>query len=115
MDKPDTHFFELVMSLQGAAMVHMGQLKDPTGQITEPNLDMARHSIDTLSMLQRKMAGNLTNDESQMLEQILYSLRMAFLDASKQPEPDMSKSGEEAKDERAEKTKSENKTGRTEE
>ena len=47
---------------------------------------MARHTIDTLVMIQEKTKGNLTAPESNFLENLLYDLRMGYLRAGKQAE-----------------------------
>jgi hypothetical protein len=72
----------LITSLATQALAAMGQLPDPLdGQIVRrPNL--ARHHIDTLSLLQDKTQGNLSHEESRMLEDVLHQLRMAFVAAS---------------------------------
>jgi hypothetical protein len=51
----------------------------------EPNLDLARHFIDTLAMLQEKTRGNLTLEEKRMLENTVTELRFRFVQASSQP------------------------------
>ena len=50
-----------------------------TGEKRAPNLEQASHVIDVLALLEQKTKGNLTAEERQFLEQILYELRMRFL------------------------------------
>ena len=50
------------------------------------NLPVARHAIDTLGMLQEKTKGNLAAPESNLLENLLYELRMSYLRMVKQDE-----------------------------
>lgn len=81
-DQPDVdvQFYQLVLSLQAAAMQQMGKIANPiTGQI-ERDLTMTKHTIDMLEMIQRKTAGNLNPDEKRMVEHLLYELRMNFVD-----------------------------------
>ena len=61
----------------------MGLVEDPeTGAVAEPNLPLARQTIDTLEMLQSKTTGNLEVEEARLIETLLYELRMRFVDAS---------------------------------
>jgi hypothetical protein len=78
-------FSFLVMSYRTSALMQMGQLKDPTTQKVEKNLENAKLSIDILGMLQQKTKNNLTKDEADLLDNILRELRLAFVkETSKQ-------------------------------
>ncbi len=80
----DLSFTAFVLSLASTAAVHFGDLPDPqSGQPLEPNLDGAAQMIEILSLLDQKTRGNLTAEERQVLEQVLYELRMRFVDARK--------------------------------
>ena len=75
-----THF---VISLASSAAIHFGDLPDPaTGKHGEPNLEGAQQMIDILTLLEQKTKGNLTAEERQVLEQVLYELRLRFVEAS---------------------------------
>ena len=64
-------------------MLYMGAIADPrTGQTIE-DIDLAKYKIDVLIMLQEKTEGNLTDDEQRQLEEVLYQLRMLYLQKSK--------------------------------
>ena len=77
-------FAAFVLSLAHTAAVHFGDIPDPvTGQTAETNLPAAEQMIDILSLLETKTRGNLTAEERQLLEQILFELRMRFVEASK--------------------------------
>ena len=78
-------FNALVLSLGSSAIVHLGEAPDPTsGQKREqPDFTMAQQSIDLLGMLQEKTRGNLTPDESRFLENMLFDLRMLYVQVSK--------------------------------
>ncbi len=68
--------------LYSEALVHLGQVPDPmTGQ-SHRDLEQAQFTIDLLAMLQEKTRGNCTPEESGVLEEILATLRMAFVRAS---------------------------------
>jgi hypothetical protein len=79
----DLSFTTFVVSLASSAAIHFGDLPDPnTGQRTEMNLEGAAQMIDILALLEEKTRGNLTLEEREVLEQVLYELRLRFVDAS---------------------------------
>jgi hypothetical protein len=72
-------FLGFVLSLAHTAAVHLGDVPDPvSGQQMEPNLAAAQQMIDILSLLEEKTRGNLSAEERQLLDQILYELRVRF-------------------------------------
>jgi hypothetical protein len=81
---PSLDFNALVLSLGSSAIVHLGEAPDPTtGQKREqPELAMAQESIDLLAMLQEKTQGNLTAEEGSFLQNMLFDLRMLFVEVS---------------------------------
>ena len=82
---PELSFTAFVLSLASTAAIHLGDLPDPaTGQTSGTNLEGASQMIDILSLLEQKTRGNLTAEERQVLEQVLYELRMRFVEASGQ-------------------------------
>jgi hypothetical protein len=87
-------FLQIVMMFQGMAMQGMGKVMDPATQQVERNLDQAKYAIDTLGMLEAKTAGNLSDQEKQMLDHILFELRMNFVDETKKG-PEEEAGGEE--------------------
>ena len=75
-------FVAFVISLASTAAIHFGDLPDPaSGQPGEVNLDGASQIIEILSLLEQKTRGNLTAEERQVLEQVLYELRMRYVQA----------------------------------
>jgi Domain of unknown function (DUF1844) len=75
-------FTAFVLSLAHTAAVHFGDIPDPvTGQQGSANLPAAQQMIDILSLLEAKTRGNLTAEERQFLEQVLYELRLRFVEA----------------------------------
>jgi hypothetical protein len=75
-------FTAFVLSLASTAAIHFGDLPDPvSGQASAPNLDGASQMIEILGLLEQKTRGNLTAEERQVLEQVLYELRMRFVEA----------------------------------
>lgn len=76
-------FTGFVISLASTAAIHFGDLPDPvSGEASPLNLDGAAQMIEILSLLEQKTRGNLTAEERSILEQVLYELRMRFVDAS---------------------------------
>ena|SRR5229473_7064441 len=86
MPLPPPTFEFLVFSCKTQAemqlgLIHFGEEKDRQ----EPNLPLARHSIDLLAMLQDKTKGNLTIEEQRLLENSLTELRFRFVQALESP------------------------------
>ncbi|HUJ27977.1 MAG TPA: DUF1844 domain-containing protein [Myxococcales bacterium] len=80
---PKLDFNALVLSLGSSAIVHLGEAPDPTsGSKTPPDFALAQQSIDLLAMLQEKTRGNLTADEGRFLENMLFDLRMLYVQVS---------------------------------
>ncbi|MCB2193802.1 MAG: DUF1844 domain-containing protein [Deltaproteobacteria bacterium] len=76
---PPVDFSGLILSLAHATMMHLGQIPGPNGQPMPPELDLARHTIDTIAMLQEKTKGNLDPEEKKLIDTALVELRMAFV------------------------------------
>jgi len=77
---PEVSFTSLVISLASSAAVHFGDLGDPiTGEKKPANLHAAAQAIELLSILEEKTQGNLSEEEQQMLTQVLVELRMRFV------------------------------------
>lgn len=82
MSEPQLSFTGFVLSLASTAAIHFGDLPDPTtGQPVEPDLAGAGQMIEILALLEQKTRGNLTAEERQVLDQVLYELRMRFVEA----------------------------------
>lgn len=76
---PQINFPTFIASLNASALVHLGVIEDPVSGKAEKNLPMAKQTIDIISMLQQKTAGNLAADEDGMLKSILYDLRILYV------------------------------------
>jgi hypothetical protein len=75
-------FAGFIYSLATTAAVHFGDIADPaTGQRMEPDLAAAHQMIDLIALLQEKTKGNLTGDEARLVEDLLYELRMRYVQA----------------------------------
>ncbi|WP_084185182.1 DUF1844 domain-containing protein [Desulfonatronum thiodismutans] len=76
---PQVCFPTFVLSLSSSALVHLGEVPDPeTGKISE-NIEIAKHTIDILAMLEEKTKGNLDVEESKLLKDMLFELRMHYV------------------------------------
>lgn len=74
----DFNFFITTLSLQ--ASIALGQVPNPATNKKEEDLTQAKFLIDTLGLLQEKTKGNLTTDEANLLENLLYELRMQYIE-----------------------------------
>lgn len=76
---PPADFSMLVSSLATQAMMSLGAYPDPQTGKRYADLGVAKHYIDTLMMLEAKTKGNLDKDETELLNSILYQLRMSYV------------------------------------
>ena len=65
-------------------VISLGEIEHPVTKKTETNLPHAKFIIDTVAMLQEKTKNNLSKEEAEMVEGILYELRMRFLSKTQQ-------------------------------
>ncbi|MCX5704114.1 MAG: DUF1844 domain-containing protein [Candidatus Omnitrophica bacterium] len=75
--EPDFNFFITTLALQ--ASISLGQVPNPATNKKEEDLTQVKFLIDTLAMLKEKTKGNLTQEETTLLENLLYELRMAYI------------------------------------
>jgi Domain of unknown function (DUF1844) len=81
---PAIDFSMLILSLSQTALVHLGEAPHPDGEpALPPNIALARQTIDLLGVLQEKTKGNLNGAEEHLLDQVLYDLRLRFVEVSK--------------------------------
>ncbi|MET0413669.1 MAG: DUF1844 domain-containing protein [Polyangiaceae bacterium] len=80
---PAIDFATFVLSLSHSALVHLGDAPDPSGGAASADPLLARQTIDLLLLLQEKTAGNLTGEEERLLDQILYDLRMRYIEVTR--------------------------------
>ena len=81
--QPQLNFTAFVISLASSAAIRFGDLPDPmSGERAEVNLEGAAQMIEILALLELKTRGNLTLEEQQILTQVLYELRMRFVEAA---------------------------------
>ena len=84
-EEPAITFAGFILSLATTAAVHFGDIEDPvTNTRGEPNLLAAKQMIDLISILQDKTKGNLNDAEAKLVDDLLYELRMRFVEAQEQ-------------------------------
>lgn len=81
---PSGEFGMFLSSLSMQAMMALGELPHPVTQERQEDLEQARYLIDILGMLQTKTQGNLTAEEGQLLEGLLYELRMKYVSKTRE-------------------------------
>ncbi|MBW1722980.1 MAG: DUF1844 domain-containing protein [Deltaproteobacteria bacterium] len=80
---PEVNFNSLIFSLSSSALLHLGEIADPQTGRKKTDLQLAKHSIDTIAMLKDKTRGNLTEEEERFLDSILTDLRWRYVKAKK--------------------------------
>ncbi len=78
-------FSSFVVSLGTQALMQLGMIKPPEGMPLEIDPIGAKQTIDILDMLEKRTKGNLTDDETKLLTEVLHSLRMSFVKATSSP------------------------------
>ena len=84
METPETgiNFSGFILSLATTAAVHFGDIADPnTGNRAEPNLPAAAQMIELIALLQEKTKGNLIEPEERLVDDLLYELRVRYVQA----------------------------------
>jgi len=77
-------FSTYVVMLANTVMMLLGQMPDPATQQRYLDLPQAKHTIDILMMLRDKTRGNLTAEETKLLEDVMPQLQMAYVSVSRQ-------------------------------
>lgn len=80
---PRVNFISFVLSLAGAAQIHLGTVPNPHTGKTEKNLQLAKETIDLLDILKEKTKGNLTKDEEDLFDHMLFECRMKYMEENK--------------------------------
>jgi len=81
---PPINFATFILSLTASAQIHLGLIPDPSTNENKVSLPIAKHTIDTLEMLQEKTKGNLEEHEIKLFDQVLFELRMQYIEKQKQ-------------------------------
>ena len=78
---PPLSFSSFVFSLGTSALMLMGEKLSPDQPSTPVNLPQAKEIVDILSILEEKTKGNLTTEEAAVIKDMLYTLRMKYVEA----------------------------------
>jgi hypothetical protein len=76
---PTPTFSSLVLFLTTIASQHLGIVKNPLTNKVEKNLELAKYTIDSLNVLKEKTKGNLTEEETRLLNEVLSNLRLTYV------------------------------------
>ena len=79
MPLPEVNFNSLIFSLSSSALINLGEIADPHSGQKQKDLPLAKHTIDTIAMLQDKTKGNLNPEEQRFLDTILADLRWRYV------------------------------------
>jgi len=79
---PPPSFSFLVLSLRAQAEMQLGLMQFGEEEKAEPDLDLARHTLDLMAVLLEKTKGNLDLEEQRLLENSLTELRFRFVQVS---------------------------------
>ena len=79
-------FVSFIMSIASNAASALGMMEHPVTHQREVDVELGKHWIDILGMLQKKTEGNLTPQEKRMLEGLLADLRMQYVSLVNSPQ-----------------------------
>lgn len=80
---PEVTFSSFILGLSTQALMCLGEIPNPQDGRPHQDLPAARQLIDILGLLKQKTEGNLEKNEVQLLDQILFDLRMKFVESVK--------------------------------
>ena len=81
-EAPPLSFSSFLFSLGTSALMLMGEQLSPDQPSTQVNLPQAKEIVEILSILETKTQGNLTAEEATVMKDMLYTLRMKYVEAS---------------------------------
>jgi hypothetical protein len=82
LDYPPINFTNFILSLSTSCLFHFGDFPDPAGGKSETNLPAAKQTIDILDMINEKSKGNLNEQENQLIQGVLYELKLRYVKES---------------------------------
>ena len=78
-DYPPINFTNFILSLSTSALFHFGDFPDPASGKMQKNLSAAKQTIDLLDMINEKTKGNLNEQEKNLIQGVLYELKMRYV------------------------------------
>jgi len=76
-------FSTLILSLSTSVLVSLGELPDPLRNEKKMNLPLAEQTIGIIEMLKEKTKGNLTEEEDRLINNILFDLRLKYVNTAR--------------------------------
>ncbi|HSE85437.1 MAG TPA: DUF1844 domain-containing protein [Candidatus Binatia bacterium] len=80
---PEINFSTFIISLSTQALMHLGEIPNPLSGKSETDIPVAKQTIDILGMLEAKTRGNRDASEERLMEDVLFDLRMKYVEAVK--------------------------------
>jgi len=80
---PEINFSTFVISLSTQALMYLGEITNPVSGKVDVDVPAAKQTIDILGMLQEKTGRNLSPSEDRLMQDILFDLRMKYVEAVK--------------------------------
>lgn len=80
---PSIDLSTFVLSFASSSQMHLGLIANPMTKKTEKDLPAARQTIDIIEMLEAKTRGNRSKQEDDLFEELLYTIRMQYLEVAK--------------------------------
>ena len=81
----EINFATFIVGLSTQALLHLGEIPDPSTNSPMRDLNAAQQLIDILGLLRDKTRGNLDQDEAGLLDSILFDLRMKYVEIARNP------------------------------
>ncbi len=78
---PAINFSTFIISLSTQALMHLGEIPDPLSGNVEMDISVGKQMIDIIGVLSEKTRGNLDQGEEKLMEEILFDLRMKYVEA----------------------------------
>ena len=82
---PALEFSHFILSLATSTQVALGLIANPGTKVMHRDVEAARQTIDIIAMIQEKTKGNLSAEEAQLIEEVLYTLRMQYVQVTQNP------------------------------
>jgi hypothetical protein len=83
-DLPPINFSTFIISLSTQALMLLGEISDPETGVAQKDVAVAKQTIDIIAMLDEKCRGNLDDSEERLLKEVLYNLRMRYVEVVRQ-------------------------------
>lgn len=80
---PEISFSTFVISLSTQALMHLGEMANPLSGKVDTDIPVAKQLIDIIGVLRDKTRGNLDSGEEKLMEEVLFDLRMRYVEAVK--------------------------------